>query len=654
MTERRIASVRRRFLTAMVVGSLLALVPSAAAEADTHSITVSPTTDLVTGQVVTVDGTGWQPEADVFVGMCPLSATSTEPCDARFFTLVRTELDGSFSTTLAVSRILIGALTGIQTDCVVEQCAVSAAPLLISTPIHVAVSFRDVIVPPAEPAVTVTPSTGLRGGDFVTVDGTGYVPGVPVYVLMCSTSALSISTCDIDPFPPEVTPDVNGAFTQQIQVSRVINVGFGSTESFDCLVHECVVGAADFNLVSTASMPVTFVAGGQPLGVNPSTDLLDLDVVQVSGSGFLPSFDVTIEQCGPEAPGISAIHCDTARAQFVRPDSAGSIAVEFTVVREIPTEVNGEYVMYDCALGGCSLQAGGFNQPVEASGAISFLDVPLTEQVLTVSPVDGPVSDAQVTGTGFTPGVSHQLQFCGPGDGPGPGALECFGFAPVDVVPDANGAFTTTIGVSRFEAPVLSSVFGFDCLLDAGCAVSIRRSVVIGSTPVVFATPQLGITINSDAALTPGTNDAVAGGSVTCDVATPVSFQGVISQPAGAVSPGVAGGITVDNQWCEPGDPLTMFIPTNDLSVNDVDFDFGPATVDVLATPHRSHLDGTATTASADVQLLDMTALVTLIVEMLQDPANVELRAAISRAIRIRLAQDPVFRAAFVAALKGS
>jgi hypothetical protein len=115
-----------RVLTAVVVAAGgLAVGASPAAAAGT--ITVTPSTGLVDGQVVNVTGSGWEPPHTI--GYCqglPIIPASQDNC-ATVPGLTTPDAQGNFSVSLAVSRVII--VQGIQVDCAAPSspCVIGAA-----------------------------------------------------------------------------------------------------------------------------------------------------------------------------------------------------------------------------------------------------------------------------------------------------------------------------------------------------------------------------------------------------------------------------------------------------------------------------------------------------------------------------------------------
>ncbi|WP_353987410.1 HtaA domain-containing protein [Ruicaihuangia caeni] len=187
-----------------------------AAEASTPSVTVSATSDLRSGDVVTVRGTGFVPAADgatngtrppltgkfggVYVVFgsfldtwrpsadAPSSSRSVLPASQKWVVdaadvatiggsargAVAMGPDGSFEVSIVVEEGFEGALAGGNYGIYTYPgSGAKYAPFETYTP----VSFEAPAPAPApQPTVTVSKTAGLASGEVVTVRGTGFVP----------------------------------------------------------------------------------------------------------------------------------------------------------------------------------------------------------------------------------------------------------------------------------------------------------------------------------------------------------------------------------------------------------------------------------------------------------------------------------------------
>jgi Neocarzinostatin family/Carboxypeptidase regulatory-like domain len=108
-------------------------------------------------------------------------------------------------------------------------------------------------------SVTVTPDTGLVGGDVVTLSGTGFEPNSPVYYCEGNIAGpFDQSSCGGN-IPPSVTADANGAFSVPVTVYRFITPAGGL---IDCAQPGATCGMGAANLIGNeligANTPITF------------------------------------------------------------------------------------------------------------------------------------------------------------------------------------------------------------------------------------------------------------------------------------------------------------------------------------------------------------------------------------------------------------
>jgi hypothetical protein len=114
----------------------------------------------------------------------------------------------------------------------------------------------------ASPTLTVTPDSGLKDGDKVTVSGTNFPASkTPVYVTQCSTNTGDASDCNLNEVNTDGSTDSSGSFSG---VKYTVNTGkFGSAS--------CKPGGTCYIAASTAITgqdttnsalaPITFATG---------------------------------------------------------------------------------------------------------------------------------------------------------------------------------------------------------------------------------------------------------------------------------------------------------------------------------------------------------------------------------------------------------
>ncbi|HRW36984.1 MAG: hypothetical protein KDB04_08430 [Acidimicrobiales bacterium] len=294
----------RAAITLAVLALGVGLAPSTASAA--AAITVSPgTTDLVSGQPVTVSGSGFGGATTVYVGMCPAGTTDPFRCDLRTSTATTTAGDGSFSTTFRPSRHL--RVTGddglAYLDCAVDACVIGATDFGTST--FQEVTFADAPVPDQ---VNVAPTSDLADGQTVHVSGVDMRPGSSVEVIACGTHE-SGTICDREPLVFQ-TVEPDGTLSVDLAVERVLTVYGPETRYVDCAVGACWVQVNALDIVVQA--PILFVA--------PTLDV---------------AFDSpgTVSADGSEATTVARISCDVATpVSLIATTTQGTAAASYRLV----------------------------------------------------------------------------------------------------------------------------------------------------------------------------------------------------------------------------------------------------------------------------------------------------------------------------------
>ncbi len=199
---------------------------TAAAAAAGPAIAVYPTTPLADGQRVTVLGRGFDPARPVTVQEC---TGESYGCVDRPFT-GSVHADGWVLLRTRVERAL--PYDGGPNDCAVYHCG-----LQVSQP-NGPTAFTGLHFAPGR--VTVTPDTGVREGQTVTVVGTNLVPGQTVGLGECQEYAL-LCTERLDAAGPTVVgPD--GTVRLRTRPTRFLPDYMDRDELYDCAVSACFIG----------------------------------------------------------------------------------------------------------------------------------------------------------------------------------------------------------------------------------------------------------------------------------------------------------------------------------------------------------------------------------------------------------------------------
>lgn len=177
-----------------------------------------------------------------------------------------------------------------------------------------------------QPTVSVSPNTDLLDGQEVAVRGGGYGPGGTIGIVQCPSGADSIDDCDNDT-ATTLSVDGQGHFDTTLFVERVITDAHGV--STDCTVAGACVVASMYvhGFQGLATAPVTFSGWDGALLVEPNRDLVDEQVVTVTGQTSVGSAKVM--QCPRDI--VDYLMCDMRTLQY-----PGEVfSVEMTVYREI-------------------------------------------------------------------------------------------------------------------------------------------------------------------------------------------------------------------------------------------------------------------------------------------------------------------------------
>ena len=166
--------VRATAFLAITAGTLVATGGIASAA---PGVTVTPDTDLVDLQPVTVDGSGYTPFATIAMVQCVFPATGQDDCDLSNVQFTSADDTGAFTADFNVRRIITTANAG-DVDCATAPgtCSLAAANLDNQTEASAAQLSFDPNVPPVpdlEVALSVDPKGSvIAKTGLVTVTGT--------------------------------------------------------------------------------------------------------------------------------------------------------------------------------------------------------------------------------------------------------------------------------------------------------------------------------------------------------------------------------------------------------------------------------------------------------------------------------------------------
>jgi hypothetical protein len=275
------------------------------------------------------------------------------------------------------------------------------------------------------------------------------------------------------------------------------------------------------------------------LTVTPSTGLLYVQSVTLSGSGFTPNVFVGWAECRNNHSG-DAGDCDVTHTGSTLTDGAGAFSAPFTVRRMLHT-ANGDV---DCAAapGTCNVGSAKISDHSEGAGMALTFDpsAPIPPPpVVTVTPNTGLLYFQSVTvaGSGFTPGATVGWAECKnnqSGD-----AADCdtghSGFATTD----GSGAFSSTFTVRRIlhtgNGDVDCAAAPETCRLGAAdlSDYSVGGGMALTFDPDAPIPPPPTLTVAPDTDLVDGQSVTVTGGDFPPNTLVVMSQCTTATQPAG-------------------------------------------------------------------------------------------------------------------------
>jgi hypothetical protein len=258
-----------RIVVLLVVACAVAVVGMPSAAQTTRTLTVTPNTDLVDGDVVALHGTGFTPSATVFFCQAVDDGTpGPDDCGVPFLS-VQADSAGEFVANYTVARFMSPSSVGATIDCAQPSanCFIGASDFLVSTP---GFAFASITFTPQAPRMlTVTPDTDLVDGDVVALHGTGFTPADTVnFCQGVEAGQPGFEDCGAPSQSAQV--DAAGEFSANYTVQRFISTS-GATMT-DCAA-------------PSASCAINFVApSGVAIGLVPITFAPQPPVPQISGT----------------------------------------------------------------------------------------------------------------------------------------------------------------------------------------------------------------------------------------------------------------------------------------------------------------------------------------------------------------------------------
>ena len=221
------------------------------------SIVVAPASGLRAGSRVSVSGRGFTAHEHVVILECESGATSIAMCDRANEQSRVVDKNGVLAPvsfvveTGQIGQRICGMATSNLTSC---ELRVSKANFTQAK--AVALGF---VAPPSGRFFTVTPSTGLKKGEAITLSGSGFIPGDRVFYAECLAGSLNEARCDLATFKSvKITPEGKFPPTKLIVYAGQVGPGSCGTDSGD--LSACDVSVANSSLGDAAVANITFKA----------------------------------------------------------------------------------------------------------------------------------------------------------------------------------------------------------------------------------------------------------------------------------------------------------------------------------------------------------------------------------------------------------
>jgi hypothetical protein len=430
----------------VAAGAILA--PVTAAHAATPTLTVTPNTGVKSGDSVSVTGTGFAASSTVTLAECGGTTTpAATDCDPTTVKTATTDASGAFTATMVTVHT---GTVGDKTCAAGATCEISGSTnALAPDATNSAFATFTFAAAVTGPSITVTPATGVKSGDKVSVSGSGFpTTATSVNLVECGSATPAQADCDTSTFVN--APVTNGSFTGAMVTVHTGAVGDKTcTAGGTCYIAGSTVTTGG-DATNSAVGSFTFAAAtGPTITVTPATGVKSGDKVSVSGSGFpTTATSVNLVECGSATPAQA--DCDTTT--FVNaPVTNGAFTGAMVTVH---TGAVGDKT---CAAGAACYIAGstvttGADATNSAVGTFKFASTTPSGAAITISPTTKVKSgsDITVTGTGFAPKASFYAVEC---SGTG-GQADCDTSALGTGTTDASG------NVSGVKVPVHTGKVG--------------------------------------------------------------------------------------------------------------------------------------------------------------------------------------------------
>jgi hypothetical protein len=247
------------------------------------TLTADPDSGLVDGDLVELDGAGFDPDRGYLVQQCLADAATRRDCVGGVISFSATDQTGAVDVVFGVVSKFRTA-RGFLVDCRVDDCAIVVGHTNFGRHARAPLTFDpDALL--LRPTVTVEPSTGLHDGDAVVVTGHGWPALQPVALAQCPAGMPEPFYCGFENavflFPGSDDPPilVPAARTRaEAEAGMAFETTFdvdaraeGNGGEVDCRRAPCELVAGDLDGFRVARAPISFgdeVPG--PVSAGPS------------------------------------------------------------------------------------------------------------------------------------------------------------------------------------------------------------------------------------------------------------------------------------------------------------------------------------------------------------------------------------------------
>lgn len=279
-------------------------------------VSVTPSGGLIDGQMVHVNGTGFDPDGWVSVSQC---ATDGADSGCRYLDDLEPAPSGVLDVDVRLrATIAFGDTPGDRIDCrsATTTCEVRISGGSWRDPAPVPVSFDPSapLLPP--PTLAVDPSTDLVDGQTVQFTGSGFQVDEVVSVFQCGPTTVDGGTECRSSLGSTLLVDGSGSVAGPVRLRTMLGSWSDDpAEAVDCRLVTCTLTVGSDGEWWT--LPLSFDPGAPLLpppsvSVDPTTDLVDGQVVDVTLTNFDPDGWGLIELCR-----VGSDSCDPATSTYV-------------------------------------------------------------------------------------------------------------------------------------------------------------------------------------------------------------------------------------------------------------------------------------------------------------------------------------------------